>query len=109
MEMRFKTRSMYKFFFKRLLDLIVSVVLFVVLLPIFIIVTLLLFFANNYKPFFSQERPGRNGLTFRILKFKTMNDKRDAKGELLPDALRLTKVGRFVRKTSLDEIPQLIN
>ncbi len=77
--------------------------------PVFLVVTLLLAIANQGRPFFFQLRPGRNGRIFRIVKFKTMNDKRDQQGNLLPDAQRLTPVGRFVRKTSLDEIPQLIN
>ncbi|GAP70166.1 sugar transferase [Bacteroidales bacterium 6E] len=77
--------------------------------PVFLVVTLLLAIANQGKPFFFQLRPGKDGRIFRIVKFKTMNDKRDGHGNLLPDAQRLTAVGRFVRKTSLDEIPQLIN
>jgi lipopolysaccharide/colanic/teichoic acid biosynthesis glycosyltransferase len=77
--------------------------------PIFVIVTLGLFIANNGKPFFTQSRPGKNEKLFKILKFKTMNDKKDAEGNLLSDAERLTKIGSFVRKTSLDEIPQLMN
>ena len=73
------------------------------------VVTIGLYFANNGKPFFFQTRPGKNARMFRIIKFKTMNDIKDAQGQLLPDAQRLTKIGSFVRKTSLDEIPQLIN
>ncbi len=73
------------------------------------VVTIGLYFANNGKPFFFQTRPGKNARLFRIIKFKTMNDKKDAQGMLLPDAERLTKIGSFVRKTSLDEIPQLLN
>ena len=80
-----------------------------VLSPVFVAVTIGLFFINNGKPFFFQERPGRNNRIFLILKFKTMNDKRGSDGKLLPDAERLTPIGAFVRKTSLDEIPQLIN
>lgn len=82
---------------------------FILLLPIFFIVSIFLFFANDGKPFFIQKRPGLNGKIFKILKFKTMNDKTDAVGVLLSDAERLTAVGSFVRKTSLDEIPQLLN
>ena len=100
---------MYQFFFKRVVDIVVVVVGLVLLFPIFITVTILLYFANNGKPFFVQTRPGKNGKSFKIIKFKTMNDKKDANGKLLSDAERLTKVGSFVRKTSLDEIPQLIN
>src|SRR5690606_1655618 len=81
----------------------------VLLSPIFIIVMVGLFFANGGKPFFFQERPGKDERIFRIIKFKSMNDKRDAEGNLLPDAERLTPIGSFIRKTSLDEIPQLIN
>lgn len=77
--------------------------------PLFVLIFLLLFIANGGKPFFSQKRPGKNEKIFRIIKFRTMNDKRDKKGNLLPDVQRLTKIGSFVRKTSLDEIPQLIN
>jgi len=100
---------MYKNFFKRLIDFIVAFVGLVVLSPVFIIVTLCLYFANQGKPFFFQRRPGKNEKIFSIIKFKTMNDKKDAEGNLLSDAERLTPVGGFVRKTSLDEIPQLIN
>lgn len=99
----------YRNYFKRFLDLIVSLVAFSLLLPAFIIVTALLYIANQGKPFFVQPRPGRNGRIFRLVKFKTMNDRKDAAGNLLSDAERLTAVGRFIRKTSLDEIPQLIN
>jgi lipopolysaccharide/colanic/teichoic acid biosynthesis glycosyltransferase len=80
-----------------------------ILSPVFIVLTLLLFIANRGKPFFTQLRPGKDEKIFKIIKFKTMNDKRDADGKLLSDAERLTSVGKFVRKTSLDEIPQLIN
>lgn len=81
----------------------------IILAPILIIVTIGLFMANNGKPFFLQRRPGKNGRVFSIVKFKTMNDKKNTNGDLLPDADRLTGIGAFVRKTSLDEIPQLIN
>ncbi|EFK59776.1 sugar transferase [Sphingobacterium spiritivorum] len=100
---------MYKYFFKRLLDIIVSVAVLLLASPVFFIVLISLFIANQGKPFFIQERPGKNEKLFRIIKFKTMNDKKDEEGNLLPDAKRLTKVGGFVRKTSLDELPQLIN
>jgi lipopolysaccharide/colanic/teichoic acid biosynthesis glycosyltransferase len=101
--------QLYHNYLKRFLDLIVSLVAFSLLLPLFIIVTVLLYIANQGKPFFVQPRPGRNGRIFRLVKFKTMNDRKDAAGNLLSDAERLTAVGKFIRKTSLDEIPQLIN
>lgn len=100
---------MYKKYLKRFLDFVAAFCGLVLLSPIFIIVMVGLFFANGGQPFFFQTRPGKNEKVFRIVKFKTMNDRRDAQGNLLPDAERLTKVGSFVRKTSLDEIPQLIN
>lgn len=100
---------MYKQFFKRFLDLIVSFSVLILLSPIFIVVLISLFIANQGKPFFFQNRPGKDEKLFRIIKFKTMNDKKDENENLLPDAKRLTKVGGFVRKTSLDELPQLIN
>lgn len=81
----------------------------IVLFPVLLIITVLLFFANDGKPFFFQLRPGRHGNVFKIVKFRTMNDNKDADGKLLPDADRLTAIGKFVRQTSLDEIPQLIN
>ena len=100
---------MYKAYIKRIFDFTISLVGFIVISPIFIIFAILLFFANNGKPFFFQQRPGKNEKIFKVIKFKTMNDKRDKNGNLLPDKDRLTAIGRFVRKTSLDEIPQLIN
>ncbi|WP_324757996.1 sugar transferase [Sphingobacterium thalpophilum] len=100
---------MYKFFFKRLIDFVVAFLALLILSPVFIIVMIGLYFANDGKPFFFQSRPGLNEKIFKIIKFKTMNDKKDADGNLLPDADRLTPIGAFVRKTSLDEIPQLIN
>jgi undecaprenyl phosphate N,N'-diacetylbacillosamine 1-phosphate transferase len=80
-----------------------------VLSPLFVIITVILYVANDGKPFFIQRRPGKDGVIFRIVKFKTMNDRKDADGNLLSDEKRLTKVGKFIRKTSLDEIPQLLN
>lgn len=100
---------MYKKYFKRILDLFLSCIGFLVLLPIFLTTALLLSIANKGNPFFLQKRPGLNEKIFRIIKFKTMNDRKDANGNLLPDEVRLTKIGSFVRKTSLDEITQLIN
>lgn len=100
---------MYQSIVKPILDFLCAFFGFLLLSPVFIIVTGLLFIANNGKPFFIQFRPGKNGRIFKIIKFKTMNDKKDKEGNLLSDAERLTKVGSFVRKTSLDEIPQLLN
>lgn len=100
---------MYRNFLKRIIDFILSFIGLIALSPIFFIVLILLMVNNQGKPFFFQRRPGKKGKIFKVIKFKTMNDKKDANGELLPDAERLTKVGIFVRKTSLDEIPQLIN
>ncbi|OOV29275.1 lipid carrier--UDP-N-acetylgalactosaminyltransferase [Flavobacterium sp. LM5] len=100
---------MYHFFFKRIIDFSVALVGLLLLTPLFIIITIGLFFANHGKPFFFQTRPGKNENLFRIVKFKTMNDKKDTEGNLLSDAERLTPIGAFVRKTSLDELPQLFN
>jgi len=100
---------MYKHFFKRFFDFIIALVALILLLPIFIVVMIGLYVANQGKPFFFQARPGLNEKIFKIIKFKTMNDKKDANGNLLSDAERLTPIGAFVRKTSLDELPQLIN
>ncbi len=100
---------MYKSFFKRVLDCLAAFFGLVVLSPIFLFVTVGLFFANQGKPFFFQLRPGKDGVIFKIIKFKTMSDKKDVNGNLLSDGERLTPIGSFVRKTSLDEIPQLIN
>lgn len=100
---------MYKFFLKRPIDTLAAFLGLLILSPLFILITAGLYFANRGKPFFFQERPGKNNRIFRIIKFKTMNDKKGLNGELLPDADRLTPIGAFVRKTSLDEIPQLIN
>jgi undecaprenyl phosphate N,N'-diacetylbacillosamine 1-phosphate transferase len=100
---------MYKLFFKRVIDFLASVIALLLISPIFLILIVFLAIANDGKPFFIQRRPGKNGKIFSIVKFKTMNDRKDADGNLLSDAERLTKVGSFVRKTSLDEIPQLIN
>lgn len=101
---------MYKYFFKRLIDFIIVFCVLVVIGPILLIITLWLHFANKGAgAFFAQERPGKGGKVFKVIKFKTMTDERDADGNLLPDADRLTNVGRFVRSTSIDELPQLIN
>lgn len=101
---------MYKHFFKRIFDFIISLVAIICLSPVFIIVTIWLHFANKGAgAFFTQIRPGYHGKLFKVIKYKSMTDERDENGELLPDAQRLTKVGRFVRSTSLDELPQLFN
>jgi lipopolysaccharide/colanic/teichoic acid biosynthesis glycosyltransferase len=100
---------MYNNHLKRIFDFTAAFLGLLLLSPVFIIVTVGLYFANQGKPFFFQLRPGLHEKVFKIIKFKTMNDKKDVNGNLLPDAERLTKIGSFVRKTSLDEIPQLIN
>lgn len=100
---------MYKKYFKTVLDFFVALIGIVVLSPLFLLIILFLFFANHGSPFFFQNRPGKSGVVFKIVKFKTMNDKKDNEGNLCSDEIRLTKIGSFVRKTSLDELPQLIN
>ena len=101
---------MYKDFFKRLLDFCIVLIALLIIWPILLVVTIWLHFANKGAgAFFYQERPGMNAKVFKVIKFKTMTDERDAEGNLLPDKDRLTKVGKFVRSTSLDELPQLIN
>lgn len=101
---------MYKHFLKRGLDFILVFCVLAVIWPILLVITVWLHFANKGAgAFFTQERPGKDGKIFKVIKFKTMTDERDAQGNLLPDDQRLTKVGRFVRSTSIDELPQLIN
>jgi lipopolysaccharide/colanic/teichoic acid biosynthesis glycosyltransferase len=100
---------LYRRFFKRLIDVVVSSSLFLLLFPVFIVLVLLLAVANRGKPFFVQVRPGKKGDLFRIIKFKTMSDRRDHNGNLLSDGERITPVGQFIRKSSLDELPQLLN
>ena len=100
---------MYKNFLKRILDFLFSLLAFTALLPFFVIITIFLFIANKGYPFFVQRRPGKGEKIFRLIKFRTMTNERDANGDLLPDEKRLTRFGTFIRKTSLDEIPQLIN
>ena len=100
---------MYRKFFKTTIDFTLALFGLIIISPILLLVLLCLLIANDGKPFFFQSRPGKNAELFNIIKFKTMNDRKDANGELLPDHARLTKIGAFVRKTSLDEIPQLIN
>jgi lipopolysaccharide/colanic/teichoic acid biosynthesis glycosyltransferase len=99
----------YKRIFKPLLDLIIALAGFIIVLPVFLVIGIILLIANEGKPFFLQQRPGKNKKIFQVIKFKTMNDKKDKNGNLLPDAKRLTGAGKFIRKTSLDEIPQLLN
>ena len=101
--------QLYNNIIKPLLDSIIALVALLILSPVFIFLIVFLYLANDGKPFFLQPRPGRNGRVFRVVKFKTMNDKRGSDGQLLPDDVRLTPVGKFVRRTSLDEIPQLLN
>ncbi|APS39326.1 sugar transferase [Salegentibacter sp. T436] len=100
---------MYRLFFKNLLDFFIAFAALLVLSPLLIPIIVLLALANRGKPFFFQKRPGKNERIFSIIKFKTMTDEKDRNGNLLPDDKRLTGVGKFVRKTSIDEIPQLIN
>lgn len=101
---------MYQHFFKRLIDFTIVLIALLCIWPILLIITIWLHFANKGAgAFFTQERPGKNGKIFKVIKFKTMTDVRDANGNLLPDADRLTKVGKFVRSTSIDELPQLFN
>lgn len=101
---------MYKKYIKRLLDFLIVLVALLIIWPVLLCITIWLHFANKGAgAFFTQERPGKDGKIFKVIKFKTMTDERDAEGNLLPDAVRLTKVGKFVRSTSIDELPQLIN
>lgn len=100
---------MYKFFFKRVIDFTAALIGLVIISPILLTVIILLSIQNNGKPFFFQERPGKNAKPFYIIKFKSMTDARDSEGKLLPDNERITKLGKIVRKTSVDELPQLIN
>lgn len=101
---------MYKHFLKRFLDFWISLIVLIIISPVLLLVTVWLHFANKGAgALFFQERPGKDGKIFKVIKFKTMTDERDVEGDLLPDEVRLTKVGRFVRSTSIDELPQLIN
>lgn len=101
---------MYRYFFKRVFDFSIALIVLICLSPLLIFVAAWLHFANKGAGvFFTQERPGKNAKILRVIKFKTMTDERDTNGNLLPDAQRLTKVGKFVRSTSIDELPQLIN
>jgi lipopolysaccharide/colanic/teichoic acid biosynthesis glycosyltransferase len=100
---------MYRNFFKRVIDILLSLIGLVVLFPVFMVLWIILMFVNKGKPFFRQLRPGKNEKIFSILKFKSMTDGTDANGNLLPEEFRVTKFGNFIRNTSLDEIPQLIS
>ena len=99
----------YKILLKPVLDFVTACIGLLLLLPVFAIVWVILLINNNGSAFFFQKRPGKNGAIFKVIKFKTMNDKKDKHGCLLPDEIRLTALGKFIRKTSLDEIPQLLN
>lgn len=101
---------MYKHFFKRVFDFLISLIALIIISPILLLITIWLHFANKGAgAFFTQDRAGKNGKIFNVIKFKSMTDERDADGNLLPDHERLTKAGKFVRNTSIDELPQLIN
>lgn len=105
-----KNKLMYKCYIKRILDFTIALVAIICLSPVYVIVTIWLHFANKGAgAFFTQERPGKDEKIFKVIKYKTMTDERDTNGKLLPDAQRLTKVGRFVRSTSIDELPQFFN
>lgn len=101
--------KLYRNIIKRIMDFLIALIVFLLLSPVFLIVFIVLTVSNDGKAFFFQTRPGKNEKLFKIIKFKTMNDKTDDKGRLLPDSQRLTIIGNLVRKTSLDEIPQLFN
>jgi len=100
---------MYKKFYKRIFDLLCSLIILMVISPVLLVLTLLLLVSYKGTPFFSQERPGQFERSIRIMKFKSMTDEKDEFGNLLPDKDRITKLGNFIRKTSLDELPQLFN
>jgi len=101
---------MYKLFFKRIVDFVVSLIALIIISPILLVITIWLHFANKGAgAFYYQARPGKDGKIFKVIKFKSMTDERDENGKLLPDKQRLTSAGRFVRTTSIDELPQLIN
>lgn len=100
---------MYKFFFKRIIDLIIAICGLIILFPLILLCIIILWISTKNSPFFVQPRPGKNGKIFKLIKFKTMNDLKDDNGKLLPDVQRTTKVGKFIRSYSLDELPQLLN
>lgn len=101
--------NLYSIFFKRFFDVFLSLILLFIFSPILLTTTIIIFINTKSNPFFIQKRPGLDEKTFLLIKFKTMNDKKDLYGNLLPDGMRLTKIGRIIRKTSIDELPQLIN
>ena len=101
--------NIYHNFLKRVFDLIIAMLGSVFLFPFFLVIYLVILFLSRENPLFFQSRPGKNGRIFKVIKFKTMNNKHDQQGNLLPDAMRLTRIGKLIRTTSLDEIPQLIN
>jgi lipopolysaccharide/colanic/teichoic acid biosynthesis glycosyltransferase len=109
MNIKLYKNNMYKLFLKRFFDFILALSGLIILSPVFAFIVLLIFMTNRGNPFFRQSRPGKNERIFHILKFKTMNNRKDKNGNLLPDMERITKTGAFVRRMSLDEIPQLIN
>ncbi len=100
---------MYRSFFKRIFDFILSLTAIIILSPVLLLLTVIGAFLMGGNPFFTQDRPGKDGKVFKLFKFKSMNNKRDERGELLPDEKRLTYYGKFLRNTSLDELPELIN
>ncbi len=100
---------MYSIFFKRLIDFTLSLLAVVFLLPLLLLLMIVGFIAMSGNPFFTQQRPGKNEKIFKLIKFRTMNNKKDKEGNLLPDEVRLTKYGKFLRSTSLDELPELFN
>lgn len=100
---------MYKYYFKRFLDILISFIVLLLASPVFLLIIFILAIANKGKPFFLQTRPGKNTQLFKVIKFKTMNEKKDNSGNLIPPAKRITPIGSFIRSTSLDEIPQLLN
>lgn len=100
---------MYRSFFKRIFDFILSLTAIIILSPVLLLLTVIGAFLMGGNPFFTQDRPGKDGKVFKLFKFKSMNNKRDERGELLPDEKRLTSYGQFIRNTSFDELPELIN
>jgi undecaprenyl phosphate N,N'-diacetylbacillosamine 1-phosphate transferase len=100
---------MYNLVFKRFVDFVISLFVLIIMFPFILVISLCLLVSNHGKPFFFQQRPGKNERIFKVIKFKTMTDEKDNHGNFLPDDIRITKIGKFVRSTSIDELPQLIN